>query len=169
MALRKNGGATPSSDALCTKFDDVREGLLTSCFYLGDQNFKTDQVIWRHIGNDNCLVTKESADAVDAAHAVIAATEMALGDITVPTPEYDMAVLSTVVHISDDDFWMTSCRNWKGTSQYCPNFSDLKLTCTGKSLSETPFRKDFPTVVANLTTLADLSAKFTNKKGLFVE
>ncbi|KIJ97522.1 hypothetical protein K443DRAFT_681462 [Laccaria amethystina LaAM-08-1] len=32
-----------------------------------------------------------------------------------------------------------------------------------------PFREDFPTVLTNLTALADLSAKFTNKKGLFVE
>ena len=170
MAPRKNVGPTPSPDALRTKFDGIREGLLTSHFYLGHQNFETDQVIWRRIGIDNCLVTKESADAVDAAHAVAAPTaETTLGELSTPTPEYDLAVLSAVVHISDDDFWVTSCGNWKGASQYCPKFSDLKLTCTGKSPSETPFREDFPTVVTNLTALTDLSAKFTNKKGLFVE
>jgi hypothetical protein len=39
----------------------------------------------------------------------------------------------------------------------------------GKSPSEMPFGEDFPTVLTNLTALADLSANFTNKKGLFVE
>ena len=126
-------------------------------------------MIWRRIGTDDCLVTKESADAVDAAHAASAATETAPGEDSIPTPEYDLAVLSAVVHISDDDFWMSSCGNWKGASQYCPKFSDLKLTCTGKSPLEIPFREDFPTVLTNLTSVVNLSAKFTEKKGLFVE
>ena len=171
MAPRKNGLATSSSDLLRTKLDTTRKSLLTAGLYLGDQNFKIDQVIWRRISGDNCLVTKESADAVDAAHAVIAAMETTPGEDSesTPTPEYDIAVLSAVVHISDDDFWMSSCRNWKGTSQYCPKFSDLKLTCTGKSPSQMPFSKDFPTVLTNLTALANLAAKFTEKKGLFIE
>jgi hypothetical protein len=100
---------------------------------------------------------------------VIATSETAPGELSIPTLEYNLAVLSAVVHISDDDFWMTPCGNWKGASQYCPNFSDLKLTCTGKSPSEMSFHEDFPAVIANLTALANLSAKFKNKKGLFVE
>jgi len=121
-------------------------------------------VIWRRIGTDDCLVTKESADAVDAAHAAIATTKTAPGEDSIPTPEYDLAVLSAVVHISDDDFWMSSCGNWKGASQYCPKFSDLKLTCMGKSPSEMPFREDFPIVLTNLTSVVNLSAKFMEKK-----
>lgn len=171
MAKRKNGLATSSSDVLRTKFDTARDGLLNSGLYLGDQNFEINQVIWRRIGTDNCLVTKQSADAVDAAHAAMAATETTPGDNSTlsPIPEYDLAVLFTVVHISDDDFWVTSCGNWKGASQYYSKFSDLKLTCTGKGPSEMPFREDFPTVLTNLTAMVNLSARYTNKKGLFVE
>ena len=141
-------------------FDTVRDGLLTSGLYLGDQNFEIDKVVWRRIGIDNCLVTKESADAADAA---LAATE------TTPVPEYSPAVLSAVVHISNDDFWMSSCGNWNGPHQFCQRFSDVKLTCTGKSPSGTPFGKDFPTILANLTAVANIPARFSNKKGLFVE
>ena len=131
------------------------------------QNWSSDLAKYRI---DTCLVTKESADAVDPTHAVAAATaETTLEELSIPTPEYDLAILSAVVHISDDVFWMTSCGNWKGTSYYCPSFSDLKLTCTGKSPSETPFPTYFPTVVANLPALADLLIKFTNKKGPFVK
>lgn len=168
MSQGRNGLATSSSDVLRTEFDTVRDDLLTSGLYLGDQNFEIDRVIWRRIGFDNCLVTKESADAVDAAHAAMK-TEPGEDGTLSPIPEYDPAVLSAVVHISNDDFWMTSCGHWRGATQFCPRFSDVKLTCTGKSPSETPFRKDFPAVLANLTAVANLPARFTNKKGLFVE
>ena len=173
MTPRRNGLPTTSSDVLRTKLDTTRNGLLTSGLYLGDRNFEIDQVIWRRIGNGNCLVTKESADAVDAAsahwHAAHTATETSSREDNILAPEYDLAVLSAVVHISDDDFWMTSCGNWRGPSQYCPKFSDIKLTCTGKSPLETPFREDFPSVLINLTSVVNLSAKFRNRKGLFVE
>jgi len=157
MAWRRLGNAD--------LFNTVRDNLLESGLYLGDQNFEIDKVVWRRIGTDNCLVTKESADAVDAA---LAATE-ATPEEDSPIPEYYPAVLSAIVHISNDDFWMTSCGHWNGPHQHCQRFSDVKLTCTGKSPSGTPFSKDFPTVLANLTAVANLPAKFSNKKGLFVE
>lgn len=168
MAPRKND-LTTSSNSLRTKFDTARNALLTSGLYLGDRNFKIDHVTWRHIGTDNCLVTKKSADDVDTTHAMIAATENAAGEDNIITPEYELAFLFAVVQISDDDFWMSSCGNWKGATQYCQNFSDLKLTCTGKSPSEMPFHEDFSNVLTNLTSVVNLSAKFKEKKGLFVE
>ena len=140
----------------------TRDGLLRSGLYLGDENFEIDQVIWRHIGGDNCLVTKTSADAVDA--ALNAAPEEDR-----PIPEYDLAVLSAVVLISDDEFWLTSCGHWRGPRPFCQKFEDLKLTCTGKSPSGTPFSNDFPTVLANLTAVTNLSARFSRRRGLFVE
>jgi hypothetical protein len=160
-----NGHASSSS-----RFDTTRDGLLNSGLYLGDENFEIDQVVWKRIGFDNCLVTKSSADAVDAANAATDTTFTPEEDSKLPfTPEYDLAILSAVVHITNDDFFMTPCGYWRGPTQFCRNFSDIKLNCTGKSPSETPFRKDFPTLLANLTAVADLSWRFTNKKGLFVE
>ena len=161
MAWRRNG----LSQSTPTKFDTIRDGLLSAGLYLGDQNFEIDQVKWKRIGVDNCLVTKESADAVDAAYAALARTP----EEYTPIPEYKPAVLSAVVHISDDDFWMSPCGYWNGPRQFCRNFSDLKLTCTGKRPSETPFNKDFPTVLANLTAVTNLPARYSNKRGLFVE
>ena len=143
-------------------FDTVRDDLLGYGLYLGDQNFEIDKVVWQRIGTENCLVTKESADAVDAALA-------AAPEEDAPIPEYDPAVLSAVVHISNDHFWMTPCGHWNGPRQHCERFSDVELTCTGKSPSGTPLSKDFPTVLANLTAVANLPAKLSNKKGLFVE
>ena len=88
-----------------------------------------NDLIWHShisIGTDNCLVTKNSADQVDAAHAAIAATETAPDhEDGILTPEYELAILSAVVHISDDYFWMSSCGNWKEATQYCPKISDI--------------------------------------------
>ena len=165
---RRNGSATSSSNVFRTNFDTIRDGLLDSGLYLGDKNFEIDKVVWKRIGNDNCLVTKKSADAVEAAHAARETTFEE--DCKFPLiPEYDLAVLSAVVHITNDDYWMTSCGHWNGPHRFCPNFSDVKLTCTGESPSETPFSKDFPTFLANITAVTKLSARFPNKKGLFVE
>ena len=107
---------------LHTKFDTARDDLLTSGLYLGDQIFEINEVIWQCIDTDNCLVTKESPDAVDADNSAYATMETTPREESTlsPTPEYNLAVLSAIVHITDDDdFWITSCRNWKGTSQYC--------------------------------------------------
>ena len=145
--------------------DTLRDALLSAGLYLGDENFEIDQVKWRRIGADNCLVTKKSADAVDAAYTALNVTP----EEDTPIPEYDQAVLSAVVHISDDDFWMASCGHWRGPRPFCLKFSDVKLTCTGKSPLGTPFSRDFPNVLANLTAVTNLSARFLNKKGLFVE
>ena len=71
MGRGRSGLTSSSSDILHTKIDATRNGLLTSGLYLGDQIFKIDKMIWWHIGTDNCLVTKESADAVDTAHAAM--------------------------------------------------------------------------------------------------
>ena len=73
-------------------FDTVRDDLLGYDLYLGDQNFEIDKVVWQRIGTENCLVTKESADNVDAALA-------AAPEEDAPIPEYEPAVLSAVVHI----------------------------------------------------------------------
>ena len=174
MAQQRNDLPTSSagsSNVSRTRFDTARDHLLTSGLYLGDQNFEINRVIWRRIGTDNCLVTKESADAVDAANRNNTAMKTELGEDSIlsPTPKYDLAVLSAVVLISYDHFRLTPCGNWKGASQFCPKFSDVKLTCTGKSPLEKPFREDFPAVLANLTAVTNLSARFTKKKGLFVE
>ena len=159
--------ATPSPNRLRTNFDITRDGLFKSGLYLGDENLDIDRVIWRHIDTGNCLVTKTSANAVDAAYAALRRDATLEEDS--PIPEYDLAVLSAVVHISDEDFWLKPCGYWRGPRPFCQKFEDLKLTCTGKSPSGTPFSKDFPTVLANLTALTNLSAEYSKKRGLFVE
>ena len=85
---------------------------------------------------------------------------------TTPVPEYSPAVLSAVVHISDDDFWMTSCGNWNGPHHFCQRFSDVKLTCTVKADRGHHLARTFPLF---LTAMANIPAKFSSKKDRFVE
>ena len=43
-------------------------------------------------------------------------------------PSLSPAILSMVVHITSDNFWMTP---WKGPTPFCENFLDVKLSCSG--------------------------------------
>ena len=137
--------------------DAARKKLLDNDLYLGDPTFKHEAVVWKRIGNDNCLVIEESADAVDTVHAAPEKVELR------------PAILSMVVHITSDDFGMTPCGNWKGPTSFCEKMSDMKLSCTGNSPRDPAFSDDYTTTLKNLSKLTEVSAKFKAKQGLFWE
>jgi len=159
---------SPATTHQHAKLDAAREKLLDGGLYLGDPGLKHELVVWRRVGNDNCLVTKESTDAVDTVHAASESVEADSG-IPHPGPSLSPAILSIVIHITSDDFWMTPCGNWKGPTSFCEKMSDMKLSCTGKSPLDPPFSNDYTTALKNLSKLTDVTAKFKTKRGLFWE
>ena len=148
--------------------DATRERLLDKDLYLGDSTFKHEAVLWRRIGNDDCLVIEESADAVDNVHTASEKVELD-SKVSLPYPNLRPAILSMVVHITSDDFWMTPCGNWKGATSSCEKMLDMKLSCTGNSPRDPPFSDDYTTALKNLSKLTDVPARFKTKRGLFWE
>jgi hypothetical protein len=137
-------------------------------WYLGE-NAGRENVVWYKLGREELLLTKAAAQAFDDATKAFASEEEESAGLT-PPPEPEPALLSAVVYITPEDFWMMSCGRWKGPTSGCHEFADMKLTCTGAAPSDSVFQPDFPTVLANLNHLMALSSTrgFSLKKGLML-
>jgi hypothetical protein len=60
------------------------------------------------------------------------------------------ALLSTIVYITEDDFWLSSDGYWKGPTQYCQTLADLKITCTGRAPHRGSLKREFATAIQTL-------------------
>lgn len=137
-------------------------------WYLGE-NAGRGNVVWYRLGREEVLLTKAAAQAFDDAMKEFASSTEHENPGLTPPPEPEHALLSAVVQITHEDFWMMSCGRWKGPTTVCGRFADVKLTCTGAAPNDSVFRRDFRTVLANLNHLmAASSTGFTLKKGLVV-
>jgi hypothetical protein len=74
------------------------------------------------------------------------------GHAPVPT------VFSTIVHISDQSYWLSSDAGWKGPTEFTSSPSQAKMNCLGVRSNEDvrPFQADFVTVVDNTNTMQTL-------------
>ena len=84
------------------------------------------------------------------------------------THQFMPAIISPVMHITSEDFWMSSCGGWQGSTKFCLDFQDLKLTCTRCTPTEQPFDNDFATTIKNLDNITKLTKHFGQQKGLIV-
>jgi len=118
---------------------------------LGDQAHAfRDKVIWKRTGRGNSLVTKESADAVDAADHARAAEGLGDTKAAVKDVAFENAVLSVVMVISNDEFWLMPCRYWKGPTIATKHFEDVKLSFQGECPQRfNVFAQDFQHVINN--------------------
>ena len=64
---------------------------------------------------------------------------------------------------------MSSCGGWKGSTKFCPDFQDLKLTCTSHTPTEQPFDNDFSTTMKNLNNITKITNHFDQQRGLIVD
>ena len=139
---------------------DACDRLLTSGTYLANPQFR-DNVEWIRNGKSHKLVKKSSPTNSAATDAD--------GDSTTPTlPE--MAILSIIVVISSEDFWLTSDAGWKGVTKFSKSFADVKPSCTAERPTFEGLSEDFDTAIQNLKWLQDQIAThgFHTKKGLLV-
>jgi hypothetical protein len=146
--------STAASDGYLSEvLHNARTALLAKGLYLGVPDIVL-QVGWYHVGKMNYLSTSQElkkAAALDAARKN-------------NRPHFpDHAVLSAVVLIPSEDYWLTSDGMWRGPDCSIP-FAQVKPMCTGQALSHPMFLGDFQNVLKNID---NIMAK-TRSKGVDV-
>lgn len=159
-----NSTPVSASQFITEKMRNTRDALLTDGIYLGTADI-ANKVKWVRVDNGDILVTATTADTMEHAQ-----TDHAADPDENPLPDVPPAILSAVVLITEDDFWMTSCGMWKGSTSACPTFADVKPTCTGGAPNHEVFTNDFRTVCGNVTAIMEQgrTAGFSNIKGIKV-
>ncbi|KAG6370931.1 hypothetical protein JVT61DRAFT_10778 [Boletus reticuloceps] len=120
----------------------LRNQLLQSEKYLGDPDLP-NKVHWVTEGRRDILVLNDDQEndnqTVDHVQPV---------------------VLSTVVRIFDQLFWLTSDAGWKGPTDFTACLHQAKASCVGVRPNEDagPFQSDFAVIADNTKTLQNLAA-----------
>lgn len=162
--------ATPTSAAtagfLNEKLSNAHKALISSdkVTYLGTPD-KPRGLQWVHIGKAELLVKEQSATKyLEAQQAVQADPDAPLLETL------QSAVLSVVVHIPAEDYWLTSDGMWKGSTDATKTFADVKPSCTGKAPTHKVFSGDFENVLKHLRKILDMACTkgFKNSKGILV-
>ena len=165
-----HSSATPTSAAttgfLNKKLSNAHKALVLSdkATYSGMPD-KPRFLQWVHIGKAKLLVKEQSATKyLEAQQAVQANPDMPLPE----TPQ--SAVLSAVVHIPTEDYWLTSDGMWKGSTNAMKTFADVKPSCTGEAPTHEVFSGDFENVLKHLWKILDMACTkgFKNLKGILV-
>lgn len=153
------------ADFVTEKLQNAREALIAKGLYLGSSGV-LDAVTWERDGRADYLVTIEAAAAAATARKAHAADSEA-PEPTAPEP----AVLSAVVFIPSEDYWLTSCGMWKGPTEAARSFADVKPTCMGVAPQHEVFSGDFNVVMKNVGALFDRARTegFKELKGVIVK
>ncbi|KAJ6525698.1 hypothetical protein B0H19DRAFT_1276052 [Mycena capillaripes] len=157
--------------------DDLRDALIRNSYYLATAAIQ-DEVVWRRIGRDNVLVTKDSAVAADAAFAALRdKVEKAhrsenndKPESEDPSPEslLNPAPLTLVSFISTENCFLASDGHWKGPTEFTANFADVKLACRMAAPEVVPFAADFPRIIKNIQSFMKAAETKGNiKQGIF--
>ncbi|KAM6492481.1 hypothetical protein JOM56_012205 [Amanita muscaria] len=129
-----------SAGYLTEILQNAKQALLASGYYLGTPEEKwAEKVTWRRVGKAERLVTIEADATAAAAYKVF---EESGQEGKAPSPP-EPAMLSAVVHVSEDNYWLTSCGMWRGSSAVAQSLADVKPTCVGVAPAHTVFTEDF--------------------------
>ena len=131
------------------RMQNAREALLTGSVYLGEPG-ATNNVAWVRVGKGGRLVTKEVATEYKSSSDLSAADP---DSFTLTNP--DSAILSAVVLIPEENYWLTADANWKGPSTVAPKLSDAKASCTGQAPDNEIFLPDFATMLTNIQEIME--------------
>ena len=132
--MSKRSTSRLSSDDQITS---VVHRLRAETFYLGDQNV-TNRLAW--------FKTQYANIVVDQSHS----TKYADNE---EHPRPGHAILSAVVTLTAEDFWLSSDGYWEESVADAPSIADVVLSCTGAAPSQDYVRQQFTNVIANLNTL----------------
>ena len=154
--------SSASAGYIAEKLQNARQALIAKGLYLGTPDL-TGKLAWDRDGKAERLVTVEAAETAAAAHKIYAADPNA-PEPTAPEP----AILSAVVKISEDDYWLTSCGMWKGPTEAAKLFADVKPTCMGQIPDHDVFADDFKIVLKNITEIINMGCTkgFKDRKGV---
>jgi hypothetical protein len=157
--------ASTSTDFVTGKLQNAREALVAKGLYLGSSGV-LDAVTWERNGRADHLVTVEAAATAAATRKAYVADPEA-PEPTAPAP----AVLSAVVFVPSEDYWLTSCGMWKGPTEAARSFADVKPTCMGEAPEHEVFSGDFNVVIKNMGALFEKARTkgFKEIKGVIVK
>ncbi|KAF8836904.1 hypothetical protein BDN67DRAFT_983613 [Paxillus ammoniavirescens] len=126
----------------------VQARLVESGLYIGSRSIHQN-VEWRHVGRCDKLVIKPPTTLASGTSTTRPET-MAEGEAGYPSPPpekvLDDAVLSAVVQISSNDYWLTADAGYCGPSTVWPEYSNIKPSCTNERSDPEPFKSDFAEV-----------------------
>lgn len=141
-----------ATDCLSEKLQNARDALMSDDvkgIYLGSLG-ALEKLTWERCGRADRVVTAETAALVREQHKAHASDP----DAPVPSPP-DAAILSAVIFIPEEDYWLTSCGMWKEPTIMAETFADVKPTCTGGTLEHPVFSGDFKKVLENVAGLIE--------------
>ncbi|KIK29100.1 hypothetical protein PISMIDRAFT_89656 [Pisolithus microcarpus 441] len=130
----------------------AHERLLHSGSYLGDASICAN-FQWLHEGRGHMLV-----------HVPEAASEV----IPLSLPK-DPAILSAIVRIDRDDFWLMADGGYHGPNKVCKDILDVKPSCALSDPGFEPVMSDFPIVLQTLEQFTQrcVTLGFSSGKSFF--
>ena len=132
---------TTQHDALPLRVQSTRDDLIDTIGYLGDPN-TADDYQWMRTGRFTSLYTKADAETMKQAMSNRATRQTK----NYPSP----VMLTAIVRISSEDFWLNSCGMWKKPVPAARSFSDVKLSCVCDAPPHPTLINDYDAVIANL-------------------
>lgn len=148
----------------------ARERLVASKLYLGDTTIR-DHVEWLRDGRAHRLVVKTEVTAQRIEQHEAEPPTPSPADEDSESPPLEMACVSMVGTVSDEDFYLVSDANWR-PSTFAPDFSAARATgsigAPGPEVD--PFAADHKEALENLLYLQGLVATpgFVSQKGMLV-
>ena len=125
-----------SSQTFAAQLANSHRRLLQSDFYLGGQKL-LDKVIWICDGRADHLVVKGQNEQEGA----------------MEPSQCELAMLSAIVRVDRNDFWLTSDAGYSKPSTVWSNLVDVKPSCVVCAPDLQPVKSDYAQVVANLQEL----------------
>lgn len=189
MACLLTPPPTPSGKPfidLPTKLQKVRERLVDSGTYLGATSV-CKNITWARFGKAHKAVlvkssTGDSETDLTASDSSHANSPTSSSDTSSPTSsrassptsslfdptETEVAVLSIIVEIGQDDFYLTSDGGYRGPSKFIKSLAHVKPSCSGGVPEAEPFNSDYTTAIDNLHWLLSEATTpgFKEKRGV---
>ena len=128
------------------RIDKSRERLRTETVYLGE-NYHDVQKRLRWYVTTMGNVVIETAKAFGQ--------HMGASMSTSPDGSFEPepAMLSAIVVLTREDFWLSSDGDWEEPTSKAPTLADVKITCTGAALPHEDLSTEFATVIDNIDEL----------------
>lgn len=115
----------------------VRDQLLSAGLYLADAS-SLDRVQWAANGRKTTLVMRSDISSRDS--------------------DMEPAILSAILVLSEQGFFLTTDANWRGPSTISPHLYDTKASCVGVPPQVNPFRDDFSALLVHARSLQTQTA-----------
>ncbi|KIL68346.1 hypothetical protein M378DRAFT_21881 [Amanita muscaria Koide BX008] len=154
------------------KLENARQALINSKFYLGVPTAELQpKLTWDRVGRVDHVVSVEAAEAAEVAFNAFYQANSDLDERKVAPVAAEPAILSAVVKISEEDYWLTSCGMWREPSPITPTLADVKPTCVGVVPPHAVFANDFRNVLNNVKMLMNMEGTrgMAQRKGVLVK